>query len=97
VGTMGAMAPSRRETRPSTARLIDKIRPPADILLAIPPVASVAGCEARELAGLSDLNGQVVGVHHDDGFWNCPRPSVMTDGNWHAATGPLRSCLKNVG
>ena len=45
----GETALATAQEPPSSAcALIDKIRPAADILLVIPPVASVAGCEARE-------------------------------------------------
>lgn len=82
---------------PVPAPLIDKVRPAADIIPVIPPVASVAGCEARQLAGLSDLMNAPLASYQEDGFRNCPRASAMTSGNWHAPTGPLRNCLKNVG
>jgi hypothetical protein len=35
--------------------------------------------------------------YHDEGLWILPRVSVSSAGNWLAAIGPRRSCLKNVG
>ena len=58
----------------------------------IPPVASVAGCEARFGGSL-----RLRAVHQVAGRWKVPCASCRTEGNWQAGRTDSRSCLKKVG